>query len=276
MKGLGLALGGGGARGLAHIAALEALDDLGVRPSRIAGTSMGAVIGALYAAGLSASEIRESISSVAAAESLRDMLPGRGPRLLDLVRLERAKGGVLSGRHFLDRLVESVTATSFEELEIPLQVVAADFWTREEVVIERGALRPAVQASMALPVVFRPVLLDGRVLSDGGAVNPVPFDLLQSSCDPVVAINVVGQRSRARGEIPSMSQAVFNTFQTMQMSIVRQKLVHRPPTIYLEPDLVDIRMLEFYRVDEILEQAQPLRVRLRNQLRHVLEQGHAS
>lgn len=273
MSRLGLALGGGGARGLAHIAALQALDDLQLRPARIAGTSMGAVIGAMYAAGQDAAGIREDIRRLAQTERLRDVFPGRGSGLLELVRLEREKGGVLSGRHFLDRIVESVEATSFEELEIPLQVVAADFWLREEVVLESGPLRPAIQASMALPVIFRPVTLEGRVLTDGGAVNPVPFDLLQTDCDLVVAINVVGRRRRREGGIPGMTQAVFNTFQIMQMAIVRQKLAHRPPTIYLEPDLVDVRMLEFYRIDDVLEQAEPMRVRLRNQLEHVLETG---
>lgn len=270
MTRLGLALGGGGARGLAHIAALQALDDLSVRPDRIAGTSMGAVIGALRASGQSARRIRADIRAVAAAERWRDVFPGRGPRLLDLVRLERARGGMLSGQHFLDRIVETVKAESFEELEIPLQVVAADYWDREEVVLDSGPLRSALLASMALPVIFRPVQLGGRVLTDGGAVNPVPFDLLQDDCDVVVAVNVAGQRRRKQGGIPGMTQAVFNTFQIMQMSIVRQKLLHRPPTIYLEPELVNIRMLEFYRFDDILEQAEPMRVRLRNQLERAL------
>lgn len=274
---MGLALGGGGARGLAHVAILEALDRLGLRPKRIAGTSLGAVVGCLYASGLSARQIRRDLREQAAAERLRDIFPRRsGPRLLDLVRLERARGGVLSGEHFLERLVEKVHVRSFAELDIPLQVVAADFWTREEVILESGELMPALQASMALPAIFRPVQLGGRVLVDGGAVNPVPFDLLQDDCDIVVAVNVVGRRSRRQGGIPSYTQAVFNTFQIMQMSIVREKLARRPPTIYLEPDLVDIRMLEFYRVDDILAQAEPTTNRLVAQLTHVLEAREAA
>lgn len=269
---IGLALGGGGARGLAHIAFVEALDRLGVRPKRIAGTSLGAIVGCLYASGMSGPEIRAEVRQLAAAERIRDIFPSRsGRRLLDLVRLERAKGGVFSGGHFLQHVVEAVEARTFEQLAIPLQVVAADFWSREEVILDSGDLMPALQASMALPAIFRPVQLGGRVLVDGGAVNPVPFDLLQDDCDIVVAVNVVGRRSRRQGGIPSYTQQVFNTFQIMQMSIVREKLARRPPTIYLEPDLVDIRMLQFYRVDDILAQAEITAARLEAQLGHILE-----
>lgn len=273
---IGIALGGGGARGLAHIVVLEAFDRLGIRPDRIAGTSLGGALGCLYASGLDGAQIRAGVLDLLVSERLRDMLPRRGGRhFLDLLRLERARGGVLSGEHFLGELIEAVDAATFEGLEIPLQVVAADFWTREQVVLESGILAPALQASMALPALFRPVVLDQRVLIDGGAVNPVPFDLLQDDCDVVVAVNVVGRRSRRPDDIPSMTQSVFNTFQIMQMAIVREKLARRPPTIYLEPDLLDVRMLEFHRVEEILAQAEASLRTLESQLRRAIEASRA-
>lgn len=193
---LGLALGGGGARGLAHVLMLEVFDELGIKPDCIAGTSMGAVLGSLYASGLSASEIHSNIHELAVSGRLRDAMPRRdgAVRWLDLVRFDWESGGVLSVDRFLSHLAERLEARTFEQLQIPLKIVAADFWQREEVLLTSGDLIPAIQASMALPGVFRPVEAGGRMLVDGGTVNPVPFDLLQEECDVVVAVNVVGRR----------------------------------------------------------------------------------
>lgn len=119
----------------------------------------------------------------------------------------------------------------------------------------------------------RPKCIAGTsmVLVDGGSVNPVPFDLLQDDCDTVIAINVVGKRRRRSNKPPNLTAAIFNTYQIMQMSIVRQKLRQRPPTIYIEPDLVDIRMLEFYKADEIFDQARPAKAQLKHLLSALLQ-----
>lgn len=265
---IGLALGGGGARGLAHVMMLEVFDELGVQPAAIAGTSIGAIVGAGYAAGMSAAALHEQIHELAVSGRLRDAIPRRDGRVrwLELVRFEWDKGGVLSLDSVMEHLGARIPATRFEDLEIPLRVVAADFWEREEVVLDSGDLMTALRASMALPGVFRPAMWGKRVLIDGGAVNPVPFDLLQDECDHVVAINVVGHRSRKAHRPPKLTAAIFNTYQVMQTSIVRQKLRHRPPTIYIQPDLVDIRMLEFYKADDIFEQARPAQKQLRRLL----------
>ena len=269
---IGLALCGGGARGLAHVTMLEVSDELGVQPDVIAGTSIGAILGAAYASGLSAAEIHSQIHELAVSGRLRDAIPRRDGRVrwLELVRFERDKGGVLSLDSIMRHLEARIPATSFEDLEIPLRVVAADFWEREEIVLESGELMAALRASMALPGVFRPAMWGDRVLIDGGAVNPVPFDLLQDDCDCVVAINVVGNRRKRAHRPPGLTAAIFNTYQVMQTSIVRQKLRHRPPTIYIQPELVDIRMLEFYKADEIFEQARPAKEQLRRSMGELL------
>lgn len=270
---LGLALGGGGARGLAHVLMLEVFDELGVRPECIAGTSMGAVVGALYASGLSARDIHTNIHELAVSGRLRDALPRRNAKVhwLELIRFEWEKGGVLSVNRLMSHIAGRLEARTFEELQIPLKIVAADFWQREEVVITQGELIPAIQASMALPGVFRPVEREGRMLVDGGSVNPVPFDLLQDDCDTVIAINVVGKRRKRSHKPPNLTAAIFNTYQIMQMSIVRQKLRQRPPTIYIEPDLVDIRMLDFNKADEIFDQARPAKAQLKHLLSALLQ-----
>ena len=145
-------------------------------------------------------------------------------------------------------------------------VVAADFWARKEVVFDSGPIIPAVAASFALPGIFRPVVLDGRVLVDGGSVNPVPYDLLFDECDIVVAIDVMGTRTPDEDLLPSYSETLFNTFQIAEETILNEKMKARPPSIYIEPEIEDVRVLEFHKADQIYEQTRPARDRLRREL----------
>ena len=124
-----------------------------------------------------------------------------------------------------------------------------------EVVLDRGPLQPAIQASMSLPGLFSPVVIGERVLVDGGAVNPVPFDLLPTDCTLTAAVDVIGRRGHERGESPSLSEAIFNTFQIMEKSIVRAKLRTHRPDIYVEIDTTDVRLLEFYKAHQVFAQA---------------------
>ena len=110
----------------------------------------------------------------------------------------------------------------FSELEIPLKVVASNFWSRQQVVLDHGPLIPAIRASMSLPGLFEPVKIRNQVLIDGGAVNPVPFDLLPKDCDLTIAVDVIGDRTVSE-KIPSLSEAVFNTYQIMQKEYYSRK-----------------------------------------------------
>ncbi len=184
-KKIGIALGGGGAKGLAHISMLEVLDELGVRPHRISGTSIGAIIGALYASGLPARGIREGIGDLTATpRTLKELFEAKKlPSWIEIIDIDVARGSLLQIDRFLEKLQTVIGVSQFEDLSIPLRVVAADFWARKEVVFTAGPLIPAVAASFALPGIFKPVVMDGRVLVDGGSVNPLPYDLLLDECD---------------------------------------------------------------------------------------------
>jgi NTE family protein len=272
MKKIGLALGGGGARGLAHIPMLEVFDDLGIRPHRIAGTSIGAVMGALYASGLSGAEIREGVHSMlmAKGESFRSAMRRKDTfKWIKFLDLEFGHGGLLKGDKFIDFLYEAMRVSQFEELQIPLQVVTTDFHSAEQVVIDSGELLNAVKASMALPGLFTPVRWDGRLLTDGGTVNPVPFDLL-ADCDIVVAINVMGALRQTRHRMPSLFRVVLGSFDIMQKSIIFEKLKHAPPDIYIAPDIINVDVLEFYKADIIYEQAKPACQKLKQALERVM------
>lgn len=268
---IGLALGGGGAKGLAHILMLQVLDELNIRPHRIAGTSIGAVMGALYASGMSGQEIQQLIErlTVSKEESwFRGLFEQDVGRWWDIIEIQLGHGGLLNTHGLATFLREIIHTTQFEDLNIPLKVVAADFWEREQVVFERGNLFPALQASIAVPGLFSPVQYKGRVLVDGGLVNPVPYDLLFDECEVVVAIDVLGNRTPTSGKEPSYFENTFNTFQIMQASIVHEKIRCQPPHIYIHPDLKNIRVLDFNRFEEIYKQTIPARNKLKRALRY--------
>lgn len=263
---IGLALGSGGAKGLAHLLMLEVFDELGVVPHRIAGSSIGAVMGTLYASGMSGMEIRKVIDklTVSNGESLFDSLfTEEITRWFDFVELRLGEGGLADSSVFISYLGEITGCSNFSELKIPLKVVCTDFWSREQVVFDSGPLLPAVQASMAMPGLFEPVRHMGRVLVDGGLVNPVPFDLLRNGCDLVVAIDVLGVRTPEGDTGPGIFENSFNSFQIMQSAIVREKMARQAPDIYIRPEIEDIRVLEFYKVDQIFLQAESAAHQLR-------------
>lgn len=266
---IGLALGGGGAKGLSHILMLQTLDRAGVKPHAIAGTSIGAIMGSLYASGASGDQICAGITElVAVPRTLQEAFEAK--RIfawLEYLDLNIGRGSILAVDKFLDQLENMLGVSRFEDLAIPLKVVATDFWAREEVVFDAGPIIPAVAASFALPGIFKPVVLDDdRVLIDGGSVNPLPYDLLQDDCDLVIAIDVLGRRAPADELLPSYTESFFNAFQIAEKSILREKFRHRPPDIYIEVDVEDVAVLDFHKVDEIFRQAEPARAELEKAL----------
>ena len=274
MTDIGLALGGGGAKGLAHISMLEVIDEFGIKPSRIVGTSIGAIIGVLYASGMSARALREEIQSVSHAGKNNFSNAAKNVfNWLQLVEVNWKGGSLLKTDAFLDDLMDHVKVSDFEELPVSLKVVAADFWRREEVVLASGDIRTAVHASMALPGIFEPVVVDGRVLVDGGVINPVPYDLIMDECDVTIAIDVMGSRTETVGLVPSIPESIFNSFQIMQKSILRQKIAAHPPDIYVCPEIVDVLMLEFYKASKIFSQAGAAADQLRRELERHLQRA---
>jgi len=264
---IGLALGSGGANGLAHIAMLRVFDELGIVPDRITGTSIGAVIGGLYAAGLPADEIQDIFDDVAGSPlDALSGLAGSDLDLADLLQIGLSDGGLLDSGGFLRFLAGHTEVRRFAELRIPLAVVATDYWTGESVVIDEGRLFPAIEASMAVPGLFSPVARGEQLLIDGGTSNPLPFDLLQGEVDLVIAVDVTGSRQPDDDEPPGVTDMLFNTFKIMQQSLTAKAVRHAPPHVYLRPEARGVRLLHFNRIHEILAQAEPAADELRDQL----------
>ncbi len=276
---IGLALGGGGVRGLAHVPILEALDDLGIRPSVISGTSVGAIIGALYASGMSGREIREHINRylILKDDTWRDIVAKKNDLLkwVSAFSAELPRRGYINTQRFIGYLFSEIKKPTFEELEIPLLVITANYWTAEEVMFETGDLLPALQASMAVSGVFAPVSIAGKVLIDGGVVNLVPYDHLLERTDFTIAVDVSKVRNPGHHKIPGALESVFGAFNIMQASALAEKMKHKKPNIYVQPEIQDVRMFDFGKADDIFLQAQPAVDLLKKQLK-ALERPKAS
>ena len=177
---IALALGGGGARGLAHILMLEVFDELGIRPKVIAGTSIGAIFGAAYASGLSAKLIRAHAEEALSQRFgiARHLLSARSEPVLKILNILPIRSALLNAEALLELMLASAMARDFADLEIPLKIVATDYYAQEQAILTEGSLRTAVAASIALPALFTPVTINGRMLMDGGLTNPLPFDVL--------------------------------------------------------------------------------------------------
>jgi NTE family protein len=171
--------------------------------------------------------------------------------------IEFSRGGIISSDRFLNYLLNEIQKTMFEDLKIPLLVIATDYWTAEEVVLEKGELLPAIQASTAVPGVFAPVCIDTRVLVDGGVVNLVPYDHLFDRADLTIAVDVGRIRTIGEERIPSALESVLGTFDMLQRAAMTEKMKHRKPDIYVRMEIHNVHMLDFGKIQEVLRQAKP-------------------
>lgn len=274
---IGLALGSGAARGWAHVGVIRALEQAGVRPDLVCGTSIGALVGAAYAAG-ELDRFEQWLLGLGIADVLSFMdvhLNGgmiKGERLMDFFR-----------RTFIDRPVE--------DLALPFGAVATALHSGAEIWLRKGSTIDAVRASIALPALFTPVLREGRILVDGGLVNPVPVSLARAmGADVVIAVDlssdILGrhlqeeEQETADGEIsewvrklqenfsilmpaaraddaprpPSMLDVVASSINIMQVRISRSRMAGDPPDLIVTPRLSHLGLLDFHRTREAIEE----------------------
>jgi len=268
-KSIGIAFGAGGARGIAHLVMIEALDELGVKPTIITGSSIGAVVGAFYAAGFSAKEMKEILNQLInpKSDSVFDfLLKSDIVKLFTIFDPQFIKSGFIKGEKFQNYMKNHLKVSRFEELKIPLKIVATDYWKKEAVIFEKGDLIQPIKASYSLPGLFTPVKIKNRILIDGGAVNPLPFDLIMDKCDITIAIDVTAFKAQNESEIPPTFDSVFTTYQTMQNSIIKERLKFLRPDIYIRPEIFDVRVFDFVKANLIFKQAETAKEELKRQL----------
>lgn len=280
MKKIGLALGGGGARGLCHIKFLKVFDELGIQPSIISGTSMGAIVGAFYASGLSADDINGILDKLDLNKKNEDEV--EGDKNADESKLEKffeekfselkdyyrkldkihklidisffKSSSFIAGKGVEKFFAENLPVKTFEELKIPLKIVATDYWQQKQIVFETGKLVPAIRASMSIPAVFEPIIIDEMVLIDGGITNILPFDLIRKNCDISIAIDVSGTLSKpSKPKAPNLFDNIMNSFDILQDSLIKYQMKINKPDIYVKPELLDVKILDFHKASEIME-----------------------
>ncbi|MBY0279403.1 patatin-like phospholipase family protein [Candidatus Binatia bacterium] len=272
---VGLALGGGSARGWAHIGVIRALDAAGVRPDLVCGTSIGALVGAAWAAG----EL-ERFTDWVLAMRVKDVVS-----FVDL----GLSGGFLKGDRLMDFVRRSFVDRPIEDLPVPFGAVATALQSGSEVWLRRGSTVDAVRASIALPALFTPVIRDGVMLVDGGLVNPVPVSLARAmGAELVIAVDLssdlLGRHLRpdprptqassqvgdwlrklqdslgletatsTRPRLPSMLDVVASSLNVMQVRIARSRLAGDPADALIAPRLAHLGLLDFHRAREAIEE----------------------
>lgn len=267
-----LVLGAGGARGLSHIPVLEALDELGVRPVLIVGCSMGAIVGAAYAAGLSGKELREHTLATFKdrARVIARLLDARIGKFTDLMR-GLGNPVLIDGERLLDLFWPEAVPDRFEELKTPFAALATDYHLHAEAMLREGPLTPAVAASLAIPGLVKPVVIDGRVLIDGGAINPLPYDRLLLPGRIVMAVDTSAPATVSDTRIPEPLEAMVGVSQILTRTIVQRMIERQPPDILIRAGVDGIGGLDFFKAKAILEASEPVKDEVKRRLSQALE-----
>jgi NTE family protein len=297
---IGIALGGGAARGWAHIGVMHALDEAGLQPDIIAGTSIGAVVGGCYVAG-----VLDNVERFARGLTRR--------RVFGLLDLNFTGSGLISGNRLSKLLVETLDGKRIEELPRRFVCVATELATGHEIWMSRGNMVEAIRASYALPGLFQPVKVGGRWLVDGAIVNPVPVSVCRAlGADIVIAVNlssdifgrgtvvqdysgdeiaegaieeasssglVSGEDARKilRRQLiggnngpPGISSVMVEAFNIIQDRIARSRLAGDPPDITINPKLGRIGLFEFHRAGEAIDAGYDMGRRMAGEIKAVV------
>lgn len=265
---IGLALGGGSARGLAHIPVLEVFDELGIKPKVIAGCSIGSLLGAAYAGGMSAREIRERAELLLSDRigALKFAFGQKRVNPFELLALRGLASLHVHGEKLAGLVLPESLPALIEELPIPFKVIATDFDAMEERVIERGPLAKAVGASIAIPGVILGTQYDGHSYVDGCVTNPVPFNHVRDGMDIVVAVDVSGRPREADGANRSNMELAVGSLLILFNQVASLRREISPPDIYVRPAIDSFSGGDFFRIREVLEQAQPAKDQLKREL----------
>jgi len=243
-KKVGLALGGGAAKGLAHIGVIRVLEKAGIEISYIAGTSMGALIGGYYAA----------TKDIAFLENL--FLKIEHKDIYRLSHIVRKKDGELfKDRTVLEMISEQIKKVNIEDCKIPFSAIATDVENGDEIVLNSGNLYDAIQASTALPLIFKPATINGRLLMDGGFVNPVPADVVRKmGAEFVIAVDVSSRWENL--ETGSLNPIKVYNMIPQALSIIEYQIARRilkEADVVLTPPVLGYKMFQFDDAKEIIK-----------------------
>ena len=263
---LGLALGGGGARGAAHIGVIQTLHEAGVRPDIIAGTSAGSTVGAMYAATLDPEWIEKRFREFISDESFKkfnsgELLDGRNQETflnkvtskvkqhyMVILGLNRS---FVASRKILEKAVDFLLPVeTFEELKIPLKILVTDIYKGEDIVRESGSVKEAIIQSSSIPGFFEPTIKDGRLLVDGGVTAPIPVAILKKLSRLVMAIDITNY-SVSPLKNPNMIEIVRRA--DIITSLRLKERISQDADILIRPDVMGLHWSEFGKFDHLLK-----------------------
>jgi NTE family protein len=201
---------------------------------------------------------------------MRRMIRSRAGRLADLFGGGFGDATRLDAERLCEQFLPESLPQDFAQLAVPLTVIASDLYARREVVFDHGPLRRALAASIALPTIMRPVAWDGRILVDGGATNPLPFEHLRGRADVIVAVEISGPPTAGRNEVPNALECLYATVLVMTHSIISEKLKHGAPDLLLQPNVGSFRALNFLQASAILRAAEPVKAEVKERLEKLL------
>ncbi len=265
---IGLVLSGGGARGIAHVGVLSVLEELGIEPDYIAGTSMGAIIGGLYAVGYDSKQLEKILKKQNWRKLLLDEMLLSDVSFEEKDHIERYIGelpienyriklpsGIVAGQRISKFLSDLTISTNqvddFDDLHIPFRCIATDLETGEAVVLKNGTLAEAMRISMSIPSAFTPVMHEGKILIDGGIARNLPVqDVIEMGADIVIAIDVSSElysKEKLNSLVRVMEQSI--NFRGIERSREQQKLAD----ILIKPEVNDVSILQFDNIPGLLE-----------------------
>lgn len=248
-KTFGLALGSGGARGVAHIGVLQALEEAGIKPDYISGCSMGSVVGACYANGMSPSEIRDIVLRLKTSD------------ILDLTPAIISRMGLLRTKKVKELLTEYLGGVNIEDMRIPFACVATDLLSGKLVVFREGEAAKAVQASSTMPVVFRPLMYRDMLLVDGGCLCRVPVHVVKEmGADVVVAVDVLKNAAQPIDEVHNIVSMVLRVFDVMDtnQTELRRTIEGGMCDLLIEPEMKGMSQYKVKDLDRAYEEGYAL------------------
>jgi len=233
---IGLALGGGAARGIAHIGVLKYLEDQGVKPQYIAATSAGSMVAAFYCAGLTLDRMVKIAHEISWKDMFKISIPRKG-----LIKSEQVR-----------KIVEEyIGKTTFEQLELPLVINAVDLLKGKEVIFNSGIVSAAVEASCAIPGIFTPVKINSQLLVDGGLLDNIPaVHLKGQGIDLIISVNVSAQKP-IKGEPGSIFEVLVQSYDIVRRNRDSKSIVYSD--IMIEPDLGDISFWDTGKTDILVQ-----------------------
>ncbi|MDD2753409.1 MAG: patatin-like phospholipase family protein [Candidatus Portnoybacteria bacterium] len=253
-KKIGLALGAGGARGLAHIGVILALEEAGIPIDFIAGTSMGALVGGWYAATKNIKFLRNIFLKTSTKDLFADGVETFSEKESQKINMDFSKG-LFKGEQMTALLEKLMDVKTFRQCQIPFQAVATNVETGKEVDIGNGSLAQGILASVSLPVIFQPVKFEEQLLMDGGMVNPLPVDVVKNmGADFVIAVDVSSRWVNFSDDLitqQNLNRIVSHAFMALNYQLSRRAVGQAD--FVLKPLVANFQWIDFERAGDIID-----------------------